>query len=56
MAVYSANTEYIICQMNCSGVTSTVATIHPTYGGLLSGDTVVEMNLVLIGGRNGLNC
>ena len=54
MATTSANTEYLIC-IECSGTTSTKTTPHPIYGGLLSGDTVIELNAVLIGGRNGLN-
>jgi len=54
MATTSANTEYLIC-IECSGTTSTRSTPHPTYGSLTSGDTVVQLNAVLIGGRNGLN-
>ena len=54
MAVTSANTEYKIC-IDCSGTTSTVTTPHPTWGGTASGDTVVELNFVLVGSRNGLN-
>ena len=55
MAVYSANTEYVYCSSCDTGSTRTTIVAHPTYGGILSGDTVVELNLVLIGGRNGLN-
>lgn len=54
MATTSANTEYLIC-IDCSGTTTTRSTPHPEYGALTSGNTVVQLNAVLVGSRNGLN-
>ena len=54
MPVLTANTEVTIC-IECSGTTTTVIPPHPVYGGTQSGTTVVQANLILIGGRNGYN-
>jgi hypothetical protein len=59
MAQTSANTEVIICQEVCStGATgSSVVSIkppHPVYSDL-TGGTVVQLNMVTLGGPTGLN-
>lgn len=58
MAQYSSGT-YVYKVINvssgaCETCTSTLQP-HPTYGSLTSGDTVVQLNAVTIGGFNGLN-
>jgi hypothetical protein len=49
----SANTEYTICIINCSDVAEQVPTPHPEYSNL-TGGTVVQLNMVELGGQNGL--
>ena len=49
----SANVETIICVYDCSGNTITVDTPHPTFSNG-RGKDVVQMNLVQLGGQNGL--
>jgi|688.fasta_scaffold1167831_2 hypothetical protein len=58
MANTSANTENTICQQVCStGTTGTaVVTVippHPVFSDL-TGGTVTQLNLVQLGGLNGL--
>jgi hypothetical protein len=54
MGQTSANTESTICLV-CTGTTATsVSPPHPVYGGL-TGGTVVELNMIALGGFNGLN-
>jgi len=57
MAETSANTQTIICEEICSGTTTTVMQItppNPVYGDL-TGGTVTQLNMVVLGGPNGLN-
>jgi|688.fasta_scaffold855322_2 hypothetical protein len=54
MPVLTANTQVTLC-IECSGTTTTVIPPNPTYSSTKSGDTVVQANLILIGGRNGYN-
>ena len=58
MAQTSANTESIICQEVCgTGSTKNVIQItppHPVYSDL-TGGTVTQLNMIVLGGRNGLN-
>jgi hypothetical protein len=59
MAQTSANTEVIICQTICTtgGTGSDVVSIkppHPVYSDL-TGGTVVQLNMVTLGGPTGLN-
>jgi hypothetical protein len=58
MAQTSANTEVTICEQICdgSGGTTVVSVIppHPVYSDL-TGGTVVQLNMVTLGGPNGLN-
>jgi len=55
MGQVSANTEYTLCVQDCSGTTLTeIYTPHPTYSDL-TGGTVVQLNMVVLGGPNGLN-
>lgn len=49
----SANTEYDICILDCSGNTVSVSVPHPAYGNAQN-KTVYQMNAVTLGG-NGLN-
>jgi hypothetical protein len=51
--VISANTEYDVC-VNCSGNTFTIEVEHPVWSGLY-GESVIQLNAVQLGGRNGLN-
>ena len=60
MATTSANTEVTICEYICTtgGTGSSVTVVkppHPNYGDF-TGGTVVQLNMVTIGGFNGLNC
>jgi hypothetical protein len=51
----SANTEYTLCVQDCSGTTlNEIHTPHPIYSDL-TGGTVVQLNMVVLGGPNGLN-
>lgn len=59
LAPLSANTEYIICNPGCldnSGNTTQhlVETPHPTFTNG-AGKAIVQMNMVELGGMNGLN-
>lgn len=58
MTQTSANTENTICEQICDGSGgTTVVTIkppHPTYSSL-SGGTVVQLNMITLGGPTGLN-
>jgi hypothetical protein len=61
MAQYSSGTyTYVVINNTtggtaCNSCTSTLQP-HPTYGGgTISGDTVIQLNAVTIGGFNGLN-
>lgn len=56
MAETSANTETIICQEVCtSGGTTVVQVVppHPVYSDL-TGGTVTQLNMVVLGGPNGI--
>jgi len=50
----SANTESVVCIVDCSGNTITVTPPHPVYTNL-TGDDVVQLNMITLGGENGLN-
>jgi hypothetical protein len=57
MGQVSANTEVRICEQICSGSGTTVVSVktpHPTYSDL-TGGTVVQLNMITLGGPNGLN-
>ena len=58
MAQTSANTEVTICEQLCDGSGGTnVVTVtppHPIYSDL-TGGTVVQLNMVALGGPFGLN-
>jgi len=58
MAQTSANTEVTICEQICDGSGGTtvvsVTPPHPVYSDL-TGGTVVQLNMVTLGGPNGLN-
>jgi hypothetical protein len=53
MGNVSANTETKVCIIDCSGTTKTVTTPHPIFSDL-SGGTVTQLNLIELGGQNGL--
>lgn len=56
MANLSANTETTVCindTDNCETGQIVVNPPHPVFNGL-SGNTVTQMNLVQLGGQNGL--
>ena len=50
----SAGTETIMCIIDCSGNTITVVPPHPTYLNEY-GKAVVQLNMIELGGMNGLN-
>jgi len=54
MANTSANTETTVCIIDCSGNTQSVIPPHPVYSGV-SGGTVTQLNMIVLGGQNGLN-
>lgn len=56
MANTSANTETTICvnDDNCAGSPYTIKPPHPVFGDM-TGGTVTQLNMILIGGQNGLN-
>ena len=54
MGSASANSEYIVCGFDCSGNTMTTTPPHPVYSDL-SGGTVTQLNMIELGGQNGLN-
>jgi|LakMenEpi03Aug12_release.lakeMendotaPanAssembly.Ray.scaffolds.fasta_scaffold50397_3 hypothetical protein len=49
----SANTEYNICEV-CSGETITIQPPHPVYTDKF-GTSVTQLNMITLGGENGLN-
>jgi hypothetical protein len=56
MGQTSANTEVTVCQQICTTTGTTVVSVsvpHPTYSNL-TGGTIVQLNLVQMGGLNGL--
>jgi hypothetical protein len=57
MGQVSANTEVTFCDQICDGEGGTtvveVSVPHPTYSDL-TGGTVVQLNMVTLGGPNGL--
>jgi hypothetical protein len=53
MGNVSANTETTVCVIDCSGNTKTIIPPHPVFSDL-SGGTVTQLNLVQLGGENGL--
>ena len=53
MGETSANTETIICQVDCNLELQVVTPPHPGYSNT-TGGTVIQMNAVVIGG-NGWN-
>lgn len=53
MAEISANTESTICVV-CSGTTSTIIPPHAVYSDGL-GNSITQLNTVVLGGPNGLN-
>jgi hypothetical protein len=54
MGNVSANTETIVCVYNCSGETMEIIPPHPVYSDL-TGGTVTQLNMITLGGINGLN-
>lgn len=54
MANLSANTENTVCVVDCSGNTMSITPPHPVYNGT-SGNTITQLNMIEIGGQNGLN-
>jgi hypothetical protein len=53
MANTSANTESLVCIIDCSGTTKNITPPHPVYGDL-TGGTVTQLNMIQLGGENGL--
>lgn len=53
MSNISANTENTICVTDCSGNTKTIIPPHPVFSDV-TGGTVTQLNLVQLGGQNGL--
>jgi alpha/beta superfamily hydrolase len=57
MANLSANTETTVCvndENNCATNPIVVYPPHPVYNGT-SGNTVMQLNMIVLGGQNGLN-
>ena len=57
MAQTSANTETTICEQICTTSGTAVVSVtppHPVYSDL-TGGTVVQLNMVTLGGPTGLN-
>jgi len=54
MANVSANTESIVCYHDCSDNLKQYNLAHPVYGDM-TGGTVTQLNMIVIGGPNGLN-
>jgi hypothetical protein len=50
----SANTETKICVIDCDGNTTLITPPHPVWSDL-TGGTVVQLNMVTLGGPDGLN-
>jgi hypothetical protein len=53
MPEYSANTDYNVC-VECSGNTFTVEVPHPVWTNNQN-ESVIQLNMVTLGGENGLN-
>jgi len=56
MANLSANTETTVCvndENNCNTHPIVVNPPHPVYGGM-TGGTVTQLNMIQLGGENGL--
>lgn len=53
-APLSANTENTICVVLCDNTIGSVSPPHPTYTNEF-GKAVVQLNMVALGGPNGLN-
>lgn len=51
---YSANTEYSLCVLDCSGNTVTLDFPHPVWTNNY-GNSVTQLDAVQLGGQNGLN-
>jgi len=51
--IYSANTEVTVCQA-CTDGLHIITPPHPNYSNL-TGGTVVQMNMITLGGMHGLN-
>ena len=49
----SANTETIVCKIDCSGNTQTIVPPHATYSNE-NGEDVIQLNTIQLGGQNGL--
>jgi hypothetical protein len=54
LAPLSAGTEYQICAIDCNGNAVTLPTPHPTWTNGY-GKEIIELDMVLLGGQNGLN-
>jgi uncharacterized delta-60 repeat protein len=54
LAPLSSNTESLVCIVDCSGNTISVTPPHPVYTNL-RGKAVVQLNMITLGGENGLN-
>ena len=54
MANVSANTEVTICVELCDQSVVSVTPPHPVWSDL-TGGTVTQLNMVVLGGPNGLN-
>lgn len=50
----SANTETKICVVDCDGNSTLITPPHPVWSDL-TGGTVVQLNMVTLGGPDGLN-
>jgi len=50
----SANTETNICLEMCDQTVMSVSAPHPVYSDL-TGGTVTQLNMITLGGTNGLN-
>ena len=54
LAPLSANTQGVVCVHDCNGNAVTVIPPYPTYSNG-KGKDVVQLNMVELGGQNGLN-
>jgi len=55
LAPISANTESDVCVHDCDGNSILIKTPHPTFTNG-RGKAIVQMNLVQLGGENGVYC
>jgi len=53
METFSANTEYIMCE-ECSGSTFQTIVPHPVWTDN-KGNSVIQLDMIVLGGENGLN-